>query len=339
MGKYKKVYVAAPYNYATGGVELAHQLVDYLRDKNQEAYIVYLDGDTLVPNVEVTKVYQKYNISVADCIEDSFENIYILPEVYLEQIYKYKYIQIGCWWMSVDNHYRLTSFMDMISFKKKIIDKIRCVKLYIYGALRNKISIEELRNQEYRVWHFYQSHYAQNHLYNKGLTKVMPLSDYINTAFLEMNSKNRTTKRENIVLYNPAKGYLFTKKIIAAMPEYEFIALKGLNRDELKDLFLRAKLYIDFGNFPGKDRLPREAVINGCCIVTGKLGAAFFYEDLPIPIDCKFEVKESQIPFIRKKIIDILNNYEDNYSKYSYFLHTIYNEQQIFNEEIESIFL
>lgn len=42
MGKYKKIYVLAPFGHSTGGVELAHQLVDYLRNKNLEAYIVYV---------------------------------------------------------------------------------------------------------------------------------------------------------------------------------------------------------------------------------------------------------------------------------------------------------
>ena len=41
--QYDKVYVFAPYKFATGGIELAHQLVDYLRNKNREAYIVYAD--------------------------------------------------------------------------------------------------------------------------------------------------------------------------------------------------------------------------------------------------------------------------------------------------------
>jgi len=41
MCKYNKIYVVAPFNYSTGGVELLHQLVDYLRNRGQDAYIVY----------------------------------------------------------------------------------------------------------------------------------------------------------------------------------------------------------------------------------------------------------------------------------------------------------
>ena len=43
MGKFNKIYVLTPFGAATGGIELAHQLVDYLRNKNQDCFIVYID--------------------------------------------------------------------------------------------------------------------------------------------------------------------------------------------------------------------------------------------------------------------------------------------------------
>lgn len=158
-------------------------------------------------------------------------------------------------------------------------------------------------------------------------------------SFIDSNLHSDSSKRENIILYNPAKGLNFTKKIIASLPDYEFIALKGFNREKLKEVFSKAKIYIDFGNFPGKDRLPREAVLNGCCIVTGKLGASFFYEDLPIPYDCKFDVKDNVIPQISNKIKEIINNYDDNYLNYTFYVDTILKEQEKFYNEIDNFFL
>jgi len=43
------------------------------------------------------------------------------------------------------------------------------------------------------------------------------------------------------------------------------------------------KLYVDFGKHPGKDRMPREAAVHGCCIITGRRGAAGNPFDIPIP--------------------------------------------------------
>ena len=69
MGKYKKIYVLAPFGYATGGIELAHQLVDYLRNKGEEAYIVYAKGDNSISEDQtITSSYSKYNIKTTSVI-------------------------------------------------------------------------------------------------------------------------------------------------------------------------------------------------------------------------------------------------------------------------------
>ena len=51
--------------------------------------------------------------------------------------------------------------------------------------------------------HFYQSHYAQYHLYSKGFSRVLPLSDFINTEF----ETSLNVQKEDIILYNPSKGF------------------------------------------------------------------------------------------------------------------------------------
>ena len=84
MEKYDKIYVLAPYNHATGGIELAHQLVDYLRRKNKKAFICYVGKQNiLVVDANVTEAYRQYDIAVCSEIEDKSENIVILPEIYL----------------------------------------------------------------------------------------------------------------------------------------------------------------------------------------------------------------------------------------------------------------
>lgn len=61
--------------------------------------------------------------------------------------------------------------------------------------------------------------------------------------------------------------------------------------DDGRDAFCmsKSKVYIDFGNHPGKDRIPREAAISGCIVITGKRGAAAFAEDVCIPETYKFD--------------------------------------------------
>jgi hypothetical protein len=101
----------------------------------------------------------------------------------------------------------------------------------------------------------------------------------------------------------------------------------------------KAKVYIDFGNHPGKDRIPREAAILGCCVITGKRGSAAFFEDVPIPDEYKFEDKEKNIPKIIDKIKDCLENYEKRYEDFDYYREVIKNEPQKFIEDLRKIFI
>ncbi len=164
----------------------------------------------------------------------------------------------------------------------------------------------------------------------------MPLSDYINN---ELTKRDRSIQKENIILYNPKKGYNFTKRIINSLSNYQFIALSGLDRNQLNIIFDKAKLYIDFGRFPGKDRLPREAAMHDCCIITGKNGAAYFYEDLPLLESYKFKDDASSIEKIKNKIIYIMNNYNECINDFTYYKKVISKEKNIFFSEVNDIFL
>ena len=338
MGKYNKVYVITPYAFATGGVELAHQLVDYLRNHNQEAYIVYVKDDEIVDTNTVTENYKKYNIALSNSIEDDKKNMLVLPEIFFDYVLRYRKINIGCWWMSVDGRYKYTStsFGESLRFNNTFIEVLKLIKRIIcYPSLFKKNNNKMLLKEGYRITHFYQSAYAQHHLYNKGFSKVLPLSDYINTEFFTLH----TSDREDIVLYNPSKGKEFTKKLIKYCKGVNFIPLKGLSRDELVSLMNKAKLYIDFGEFPGKDRLPREAIVNGCVIITGKLGASYFYEDVAIPQDYKIETRKSNIPLIKKRIDYIFGHYEDCFKDMELYKSRILEEKKVFYNEIEKAFI
>ena len=160
--RFKKTYVLAPYGNTTGGIELSHQLVGRINDMGGEAYIVYIDNNRIVKDASVTPQYSKYNIKVSDTIEDSEENILILPEVYYDMIYRYKDIRIGCWWMSVDNHYLACHWTDSWRFYKSLGRKVR----YVYRSLRMKARnrIKDMLAQNERLYQFYQSVYAHHHL-------------------------------------------------------------------------------------------------------------------------------------------------------------------------------
>ena len=60
------------------------------------------------------------------------------------------------------------------------------------------------------------------------------------------------------------------------------IELKGFTSKEIIRIFQKTKLYIDFGYHPGKDKMPREAVLFNNCVITNLKGSAYNKFDIPI---------------------------------------------------------
>lgn len=182
------------------------------------------------------------------------------------------------------------------------------------------------------IIHLAQSEYAYQFLTNTvGAKCIFRVSDYINKEFLEPYDENAT--RDPIVLYNPAKGMKYTQEVINAMPDIRFVPLTGLSRTEMRNIMREAMLYIDLGNHPGKDRMPREAAISGCCIVTSLEGSAKYRRDVPIPSEYKFDRKN--IEGITRKIREILSNYKSHRKDFQYYRERIRSEEQSFKYEVE----
>ena len=335
MGKYRKVYVVAPAGFATGGVELSHQLVDELVGRGQEAYVVYVYKGRLAPGTEVPDVYRKYRVPVSDTVEDSPDNMLVLPEIFFDLIYQFTRIRIGCWWMSVDNHYTNACLWDMIRFVPRWKDRVRQLYRFIRGE-RYRNSRVAMRRQNVRLIHLYQSVYAQQHLYRAGFETVLPLSDYIHP---DLFASSRVPK-EDLILYNPKKGRRYVEKLRKRLPDCTFIPLKGYTREQLNELFDRAKLYVDFGPFPGKDRIPREAVLHDCCLITGRFGASVYYEDVPIPGRYKFSMK-GRIPWneITCLVRRVFTEYGDCCRDFDLMRERIRSEHSSFRQEVSELFL
>lgn len=340
--KSEKVYVYLPGRIPCGGAELAHQLVDYLRNHDKEAYMVYGEDVRKVQKAPVMDYYEKYNIETSIIIEDTPNNVLVLPETAFEVAKHYTNIQIACWWMSVDNfvQHELHYHHYQWDKEKTVYQNIRKwfhVMLY-HLPIKDFDVLYYLKKQQHRVIHLYQSKYACEYIKSHDIYKSFPLSDYINSELLPTYPIDKDRK-ENIILYNPKKGLEFTKKVIQAMPKYRFIALQGMKRNELQECFDKAKLYIDFGNFPGKDRLPREAVMHDCCIITGRNGASAYFEDVPILDKYKFDTLDSSIHAICEQIRNVMCNYEALVSDFEDYKTIVRAEQGVFCSEIESLFL
>lgn len=324
------IYVLCPAFVKTGGTELLHQLVYILNKYSINAKMAFYNEQLGKPILNPAfEKYVKEYIMKSEII-DSENNMLIVPELSVETLKNYKNIKKVIWWLSVDNFVKTNG----IKGRLKVLGIKNTVKNILLGNISHPMPI--VKSVQY---HLCQSYYAKDFLIKNGIieTNIDYLSDYINDIYLN-NFNFSNNQKEDIVLYNPKKGYRFTKKIIEKSQDVKWIPLQNLTNEEVCELMLKSKVYIDFGEHPGKDRFPREAAICGCCIITGLKGAAKFDEDLRINHKYKIKEKNSNIEKIITIIKDCLKNYDSNISNYGEYREYITSEKNVFEEDVVRIF-
>ena len=333
----KKIDVHCPGGVVTGGAELLHQLVSFLRDNERNAFIVYFGNHTQ----HVPDDYKKYNILTTETVEDNNHNIEIFFEGIFNFVTRHSNTQKFLWWISVENFYLFAydylSLPDLFrwSFRlglKRTKERLN-ILLHGHHPYRNILRIKDLIKMEIPCG--FQAEYIQDHIHKLGFSEVVPLKDYIN---IEHFTEYDTIGRDDIVIYNPKKGLEFTQKIINATPEINWLPLQNMTRKELITTIRHAKLYVDFGSHPGKDRLPRECAMNGCCIITGMRGTASYFEDVSIPSKYKFNENKTKIKDIISTIKWTLNHYNEAINDFAYYRNIIRGEKDEFEHQIRNIF-
>lgn len=230
------------------------------------------------------------------------DGVLIFPEIWADYVNLYPDHVCIIYWESVDNYFLHTK-NDKLVFSDN-------------------------------VYHLAQSNYAMKFLLDTvgiPMYRIMFLTDYINDAYFHLMK----TEREQIVLYNPLKGVEFTNRIIEKAPEITFVPITGLDQKKVINLMSRSMVYIDFGNHPGKDRLPRETAMCGCCVITGLDGSARY--DVNIPRQYKFARQENNISDIIKKIKYVLENYKICCQDFDRYRDTIKDEKLEFQLGVQEL--
>lgn len=323
MAHYKKILIACPAGAVTGGPEALHQLCAHMNSLGLPAYMCYLPFDQLA---SAPKPYERYNTQAAR-YEDAPGNLIIFPEVDPMLALKVKHAQAALWWLSLEN------FLER-RHVSPLYDKIRYMKRVIQGR-RPLGGARALRN----LLHFSQTEHSSQYLQSCGI-KPIPLIDSINEDFLTHRYLDRIDHKQDLILFNPTKGWSVTQTLIEAFPQWQFVPLRGLSRDQLSEKLYAAKLYIDFGHHPGRDRMPREAAMHGCCLITGRLGSASNAIDLPIPDQYKLDSSSSQFIMQFGAITSqVLNEFPNHYLAFNPYRQWLLNEPITFKKQITDFFI
>lgn len=347
--RYKRIYVFCPNDFVSGGPDALHQLVYYLNSIGCDAKMVYFAFSSRhifsIPNV-----YSKYIsnfITEKDFVDDS-ENAVVLPEFAVDKLNLVKKSKVFIWWLSVDYNCNRSSFLWKIFYFATL--PARVVKNFNYYKKRfSEAIVKTLKKRAYsfkkepnNVEHLCASYYALDFVKNRSSKEVRlgiePISKFFLNEFYAQKGKLDDLPRSNEILYNPRKSGAFVKRLARMAPDLRFTPLTGLSQEELIKKYKTSKLYIDFGPFPGAERMPKEAVLFGCAVITGRFGASNYYGDVPIPDEYKFAnpVKEKEL--INKKIRDVLEGYSELKSDFEKYKNTILSLEQNFIVALKEIF-
>jgi hypothetical protein len=351
MNKQRKYIFTAPANHSTGGPECIHRLCHKLiNDHDIDASIYYLPPGTKDP---VHKNYKALNVPYVSTIEDIQNTTIVVSDFYphMTIAQEYKYVDVWIWWLSIDFFYvsyfqekanSLLIFINRLKHKfKKIASNILPEVVdhndYIADAMRNPLNIDllEISTISRASKNLAQSEYAKVFLKEKGVASEY-LPDLSDPSFFNIIFDKK--RKENIVLYNPAKGLLFTRKIISQAKDIKFIPIQNMSRVEMIEMMKIAKVYIDFGSHPGRDRMPREAAMCGCIVITSLRGSAAFNNDVHIPEKYKFYDTSHNIPAIIKCIRNSIENYENMCKEFDKYREFITTTDKIVDECIIKIF-
>ena len=323
--KNTKVYIICPARTVTGGPELLHQLGAALQKRRIQSYMYYLPEHTEHP---VPERYRKYHVPYTETIEDTAENILIVPETYTTLLYGWQHIRRALWWMSVDNW---------------LVDAVSVMKSNLYQEFRipARPVFYFFHREDETIQHLTQSEYANQLLQTNQVPRerIASLTDYLNTVFLQECDHSDYSRKQDIIVYNPRKGKDFTDQLIAAAPDLHWAAIENMTPEQVQQLLAQAKVYIDFGTHPGKDRIPREAAISGCCVLTDRRGAAKFFKDVPIAERYKFADTAEEIPAILARSRQVMHDYATAIRDFADYRAEIRQQRQQFEREVDSVFV
>lgn len=312
------IFALCPANTTTGGPEALHQFVHKARRQGFDARIVYLPAGS---GLQPPDAYRCYDIEIDRPASYTSQDIVIVPEVMTTVLPKHPIAKYVLWWLSVDNFF--VNRRRMRGQQSKA------------GSATAGLADFDFRSRPW-LWHAAQSEYARLFLEQRGVGPIGMLTDYVRRDLIPDSDDVDQPKKEDLIVYNPKKGWHFTERLMKESPAAAtWVPLENMTPAEVGALLNRAKIYIDFGEHPGRDRIPREAAIRNCCVVTGLRGAAANTVDIPIPPTYKIdETAVGAFEQINNLLVEILSDHATHITGFSGYRDAIREQESAFEKEV-----
>lgn len=333
--KYSHVYILDCGSY-TGGGEALHQLGCDLIDLGYKVSMVRRIGAICCPTPKMEKYYHHglESISFDEIVDDEI-NLLVVPETATYELYRVKNITKMVWWLSYTYYDGHIWWNSALSFRRMISEGLPRNLKHLLKRCLYKLKYNSSSYPLENVINVAGSNYALNLLNKKMHIRAHVLFHSIGVDFLDAGMYTEKSGRKDVVLYNPAKQSRIMDKLLKRH-KFEFIPIANLNCEQMINLFRQSKLYIDFGNFPGPERLPKETVFNGVNLLVWYHNAAQT-DDVLIPNKYKVSEKAS-ISNIEEFIGKMLINYDADFNDFSAFRFYIANMENQYYKDLQTLF-
>jgi len=267
-------------NYVyTGGPDCLHQVAGAVKRRGYYSAMVYPpdhNGKGVMP------YYQEiYDIDTAETRDENLDDpdtVQIIPANWGPDWYPYSHDSEYCIRAKGSNPYHSTKILYWVGWIPW--------QFWQWGGVDVPVDLKHPNMQ--KSYHACQTQKCYDTLLNSNVIKperIFFLREHTVDVFFhsEEEIKQSLPQRQNIVLYNPVKGPETSKKIMEICQDLncEFIPVRGMTHKEMAELGMKAKVYIDFGPYPGKEKIHREMAVCGCSIITGSDGCADNPIDVP----------------------------------------------------------
>jgi len=317
-----KFYVAAPIGDRTGGPEALALLVDSMRKKGVEAYLIPLRN---FRGRDQHPEYAKFDAPVLQEMPDHPDAHLVIGEVSpiesRKELNRTADSHIWMLWLSVNNspiptarYYKGTETAgsmfpagsesvvpaDLWPYDDKEID-LGSWRNWREARKRKGESIAQLpavgveavsiryaeslmkRNINFGT----QSHYGQGFLRSTFDRDSFILTDYPQPA-----ASVDAPRERNVVSYNGYKGQWKIDDLRRRLPEVDFVPIEKMSFDQVRETLARSSIYVEIGNLPGRDRLPREAANLGTPTILLSRGSGYCWADFPLGERYRFAYTE-----------------------------------------------
>ena len=311
----------------TGGPEAMHQLSHAINSMGGRAHMVYYDGPSrveingnVIRNVNAQSPmpahFAHYQPKPLQEMALTERVLAIYPEPAIDVALQPAANRRAIWWLSVDN---------AVGKFRQLADAEQRRRLFLNSD----------------ILHFCQSDYARQFL-GDCVKQAQMLSDYTDPALVVQSASTQPiVQRPKRLCFFPTKGAALAKRFLTEHPLPEGIevtAIHGMSKAQVRETLLHAQIYIDFGNQPGKDRVPREAAVAGAVILLHATGAAKHPLDHPLAPQYLFTADDIGSGKLHQLVADIFANPAIHAAAQAKYRKNILGEQPRFNEEVRAVF-